>query len=77
MANYSKRILEMLVRVLVFRSSYEDLIGKDSQADQLFEKADAAFKPISAQSTLQASGKKRIFMGTIRRRRRLGSRAYA
>ena len=27
----------MLVRVLVFRSTYKDLIGKDSKADQLLE----------------------------------------
>ena len=60
MTNYSKRIFEMLVRVLVFRSSYEDLIGKDSHADQLFQKVDAAFRKISAHSTLQASGKNAV-----------------
>ena len=51
MTDYSKRIFEMLVRILVFRSAHRDLIGKDTQADQLFEKVDAAFKTISAQST--------------------------
>ena len=60
MTDYSKRIFEMLVRVLVFRLTHKDLIGKDSQADQLFEKVDAAFKTISAQSTLQASGKNAV-----------------
>jgi hypothetical protein len=55
MTNYSKRIFEMLVRVLVFRSSYQDLIGKDSHADQLLQTVDAALKKISAHSTLQAS----------------------
>jgi hypothetical protein len=55
MTNYSKRIFEMLVRVQVFRSSYEALIGKDSPADQLFQKVEAALKKISTHSTSQAS----------------------
>ena len=38
MTDYSKRVFEMLVRVLVFRSTYKDLIGKDSKADQLLER---------------------------------------
>ena len=56
MTDYSKRVFEMLVRVLVFRSTYMDSIGKDSKADPLLEEVDAAFRTISAQSTLQASG---------------------
>jgi len=67
MTDYSKRIFEMLVRVLVFRSNQKNLIGKDSQAGQLFEKADAAFKPISAQSTLQASGKNAVRLSSRER----------
>jgi hypothetical protein len=55
MNNYTKRIFEMLVRVLVFRSSYEALIGKNSPADQLFQKVETALKEISAHSTSQAS----------------------
>ena len=67
MTDYSKRIFEMLVRVLVFRLTHKDLIGKDSQADQLFEKVDAAFKRISAQSTLQASGKNAVRLSSRER----------
>src|SRR5438093_1674970 len=44
MTDYGKRVYEMLVRVLVFWQNYRDLIGKDSNADQLFQKVDAAFK---------------------------------
>ena len=57
MTDYGKRVYEMLVRVLVFWQNYRDLIGKDSNADQLFQKVDAAFKRIAVQSTEQASSK--------------------
>ncbi len=67
MTDYSKRVFEMLVRILVFRSAHRDLIGKDTQADQLFEKVDAAFKTISAQSTLQASGKNAVRLSSRER----------
>ena len=48
MTDYSKRIFEMLVRVLVFRLTHKDLIGKDSQADQLFEKGRRGIQDICA-----------------------------
>ena len=67
MTDYSKRIFEMLVRILVFRSAHRDLIGKDTQADQLCERVDAAFKTISAQSTLQASGKNAVRLSSRKR----------
>jgi cob(I)alamin adenosyltransferase len=60
MTDYSKRVFEMLVRVMVFRSTHQDLIGKDSSADQILQKVDAAFKKISAQATQQASGKNAV-----------------
>ena len=37
MNSFNKRIYEMLVRVLAFWTTYRDLIGKDSLADQLFQ----------------------------------------
>jgi hypothetical protein len=36
MTNYNKRIFEMLVRVLVFRSTIQDRIGKDTEIDHGF-----------------------------------------
>src|SRR4029434_9912614 len=56
MTNYNKRVYEMLVRVLVFRTSIQELIEKDSQIDQCFRKVEAALSKIAAQSTLQTSG---------------------
>jgi ribosomal protein S12 methylthiotransferase accessory factor YcaO len=46
----------MLVRVLVFRNSIEELIVKDSQIDQCFKKIESARNRIAAQSTVQTSG---------------------
>src|SRR4051794_19413085 len=57
MTDYSKRVFETIVRVLVFRTSHPELFPKDSQADQLLQKVDAISRLISSQSTSQASGK--------------------
>jgi len=56
MNNYTKRVYETLVRILVFRSAHPELFAKDSQADQLLQKVEAVYKSISAQSTSQTSG---------------------
>jgi hypothetical protein len=56
MTNKGKRVFEMLVRVLVFRNTIQELIVKDSQVDQCFRKIESALNRIAAQSTLQTSG---------------------
>jgi len=67
MTDYSKRVFEMLVRVLVFRSAHPELFAKDSQADQLLQKVEAVYKSISAQSTRQASEKNEVRLsGSVR-----------
>jgi hypothetical protein len=60
MSNKNKRVFEMLVRVLVFRNTIQDLIVKDSQLDQCFKKIESALNRIAAQSTLQASGENNL-----------------
>jgi hypothetical protein len=57
MTNRNKRIYEMLVRVLVFRSTYSNLIAKGSTEDKLFDELEAAHNKLSQHATLQASGK--------------------
>jgi hypothetical protein len=57
MTDYSKRVFEAIVRVLVFRTAHPELFPKDSQADQLLQKVEAISRIISSQSTSQASGK--------------------
>src|SRR5438445_10360476 len=57
MNSFNKRVYEMLVRVLAFWTTYRDLIGKDSLADQLFQQLDAACQKLAKHGTLQASGK--------------------
>jgi hypothetical protein len=56
MTNYNKRVLDMLVRVLVFRETIRDLIVKDSRLDQCFKKVETTRNKIAAQSTLQTAG---------------------
>ena len=55
MTDYSKRVFEMMVRVLVFRSTHPELFPKDSQAEQLLQKVDAIAGSMSSQSTMQTS----------------------
>jgi len=43
--NYNKRVFEMLVHVLVFRSTNKDLIGDDSQVNQLLQQVETALNP--------------------------------
>jgi hypothetical protein len=57
MTDYSKRIFEMMVRVLVFRSAHPELFPKDSQAEQLLQKVEAIARSTSSQSTTQTSVK--------------------
>jgi hypothetical protein len=57
MTDYSKRVFEMMVRVLVFRSTHPELFPKDSQADQLLLKVEAISRSFSSQSTMQTSVK--------------------
>src|SRR2546425_13163887 len=57
MNSFNKRIYEMLVRVLAFWTTYRDLIGKDSLADQLFQQHDAARQKLAKHGTVEASGK--------------------
>src|SRR2546423_15489008 len=68
MTDYSKRVFEMLVKVLVFRTNHPELIAKDSAADQLFQKLDALFKEISTHSTSQASEKNAVRLSSQERR---------
>jgi len=67
MTNYNKRVFEMLVRVLVFRSTIQDLIGKDSHVNEGFDKVEAALKKIEEQSTLQTSGQNNLRMSSEER----------
>src|SRR5881394_2692639 len=67
MTNYSKRVFEMCLRVLVFRSTHPELFGKDSPADQLFQKVDGLFQEMSAQSTNDASEKNGVRVSSSER----------
>jgi hypothetical protein len=67
MTNYNKRVFEMLVRVLVFRLSIQELLGKDSQINESFTKLEAALKRIEAQFALQASGQNKVRMSSAER----------
>jgi hypothetical protein len=67
MTNYSKRVFEMLVKVLVFRSTHGDLIAKDSELSRLLDDVEAAAKTISEQSKHQASGKNDVRISTAER----------
>ena len=70
MTNLNKRVFEMLVRVLEFWTTYRELIGKGSRADQLFEEIDAAFQKLSAASRSQAFGKNSVRVSVDDRGRR-------
>jgi hypothetical protein len=68
MTNFTKRVYEMLVRVLVFWATYRDLIGKDSQTDQVFQQLDATFHKMDNHARLQASGNEDVRISAEGRR---------
>jgi hypothetical protein len=71
MTNRNKKVYEMLVRVVVFRSTYSNLIVKGSLEDKLFDLVEAALRKLDEHSKLQTSGKN---AGTVTSGERLAAR---
>ena len=67
MTNYNKRVFEMLVRVLVFRSTIKDLIGDDSQVNQLLQQVETALNKLKTYATLQTSGQNNVRLSSEER----------
>ncbi len=61
---YAQNNSWLYVKVLVFRSTYQELIGKDSQMDQLFQMVEEALARISAQATMQVSDRNHVRMSS-------------
>jgi hypothetical protein len=60
MTGFSKRVLEMLVRLTVFAAMYPQYFGKDSIAGALMDEIIAAVQKLSAHNTSQTSGKSAV-----------------
>ena len=67
MTNYNKRVFEMLVRVLVFRSTIKDLIEGDSHVNQLLQQVETALNKLKTFSTLQTSGENDVRLSSEER----------
>jgi len=68
MTNRNKRVFEMLVRIVVFRETYRNLIAAGSQEDKLFDVVEAAHTKLAEHATLQTSGQNAGLLSSGERR---------
>jgi hypothetical protein len=65
MTNYSKRVIEMLVRVQMFWNEHPELIDNDPTLTRQFQQIDETLEQFGTHATRLTSGKAKVVVSTM------------